>query len=211
MNKKLLILLCSGLFLFQACKKETTPDPQQPDPVIEKEQIIEIQTDFGSMYMWLYKETPRHRENFLRLAGEDFYNNTTFHRIIKNFMIQGGDPNSKDSNPNNDGTGGPGYTIPAEFVDHLKNVRGAVAAARTDNPKKESSGSQFYINLKHNTHLDKAYTVFGFIMKGMEVADSIVNQPTGTNDRPVTDIKMLLKILEKTKAELLEEYNYTVE
>lgn len=212
MNKHLLFLLCSSLLVLQACKKDTTPDPD-PDPVA-KEQIVEIETDYGNMYMWLYKETPLHRDNFLSLAKEGFYDNTTFHRIIQNFMIQGGDPNSKDNDPGNDGTGGPGYTVPAELMDSLKNIRGAVATARTGNnvnPQKASNGSQFFINLKHNTHLDKEYTVLGYIMKGMEVADQIVTQPTNANDRPLTDIRMQVKILEKTKAEILEEYGYTVE
>lgn len=210
MSKRILLLLCSSLFLLQACTKEKTPDPT-PEPEVKTEKIIEIKTEFGNMYMWLYKETPLHRDNFLKLAQEGFYNGTTFHRIIQNFMIQGGDPNTKDADPNNDGMGGPGYTIPAEFVDSLKNVRGAVATARTDNPQKASSGSQFYINLKHNTNLDNNYTVLGYIMKGMEVADEIVVQPKNASDRPITNITMEVNVLEKTKAEILEEYGYTVE
>lgn len=175
--------------------------------------MIEIQTDFGNMYVWLYKETPLHRENFLKLAGQQFYDNTTFHRIIKDFMIQGGDPKSKDDDPNNDGTGGPGYDIPAEFVSSLKNVRGALATARLGdnvNPQKASNGSQFFINLVANTHLDNNYTVFGFVMKGMEAADKIAVQPKNANDRPLTNIKMQVKVLEKTKAEILSEYGYEV-
>jgi len=202
-------LLCSVLLLLQACTKDKTP---APDPVTPsgKEQIIEIKTSFGNMYVWLYKETPLHRANFLKLAGEGFYNQTTFHRIIQNFMIQGGDPNSKDSNPDNDGYGGPGYTIPAEFADSLKNIRGALATARDNNPQKASNGSQFYINLVHNASLDNNYTVFGFVMKGMEVADQIVVQPKNTNDRPLTNVTMQVSILEKTRAEILAEYGYTV-
>ncbi|RYZ49316.1 MAG: peptidylprolyl isomerase [Sphingobacteriales bacterium] len=155
-------------------------------------------------------ETPLHRANFLKLAGEGFYNQTTFHRIIENFMIQGGDPNSKDSDPDNDGYGGPGYTIPAEFVDTLKNIRGALATARDGNPQKASNGSQFYINLVHNTSLNNNYTVFGFVMKGMEVADLIVLEPKNANDRPLTNITMQVSILEKTKAEILDEYGYAI-
>lgn len=214
MNKLLLVLLCSSLLLVQACTKDNkTTDPPTPVPVDQKEKIVEIQTDFGNMYVWLYKETPLHHDNFLKLVEDKFYDSTTFHRIIQNFMIQGGDPNSKDDNPANDGTGGPGYTIPAEFVSSLKNIRGAVATARTAdnvNPQKASSGSQFFINLVANTGLDNNYTVFGFVMKGMDVADKIVIQPKGANDRPVTNIRMQMRILEKTRAEILSEYGYTV-
>ncbi len=202
MKKILLALLCSSFFLLQACKKDNAPEPVPP-VADQKEKIVEIQTDFGNMYLWLYKETPLHRENFLKLVGEKFYDSTTFHRIIQNFMIQGGDPNSKDSNPNNDGTGGPGYDIPAEFVSNLKNIRGAVATARLGdnvNPQKASNGSQFFINLVANTHLDNNYTVFGFVMKGMDVADKIVIQPKGANDRPTTNIRMQMKILEKDQS-----------
>ncbi|PSK90145.1 peptidylprolyl isomerase [Taibaiella chishuiensis] len=214
MKKLLSLLFCSSVLLFQSCLKDNSP-PLVPDPPVtgQKEKVIEIQTDFGNMYVWLYKETPLHRENFLKLAGQQFYDNTTFHRIIKDFMIQGGDPKSKDDDPNNDGTGGPGYDIPAEFVSSLKNVRGALATARLGdnvNPQKASNGSQFFINLVANTHLDNNYTVFGFVMKGMEAADKIVVQPKNANDRPLTNIKMQVKVLEKTKAEILSEYGYEV-
>ncbi len=214
MKKVLSLLLCSSMLLFQACLKDNSP-PLVPDPPVtdQKEKVIEIQTDFGNMYVWLYKETPLHRDNFIKLANQQFYNNTTFHRIIKDFMIQGGDPNSKDDNPNNDGTGGPGYDIPAEILPGLKNVRGAVATARLGdnvNPQKASNGSQFFINLVDNTHLDGNYTVIGFVMKGMEAADEIVVQPKGANDRPLTDIKMQVRVLEKTKAEILSEYGFEV-
>lgn len=206
MNKRILLLLCSFLFLLQACKKDKAPDPVTE----QKEQIIEIKTNFGNMYVWLYKETPLHRANFLQLASEGFYNQTTFHRIIQGFMIQGGDPYSKDADPANDGYGGPGYTIPAEFVDTLKNVRGALATARDGNPQKASNGSQFYINLVHNTSLDQNYTVFGMVVKGIEVADQIVIQPKDGNDRPLTNITMQVNILEKTKTEIFTEYGYTI-
>lgn len=211
MNKYLL-LLCSVLLMVQACTKDETPDPVVTDPVA-KEKIVVIKSDFGNMYLWLYKETPLHRENFLKLVEEGFYNGTTFHRIIEDFMIQGGDPNSKDDNPGNDGMGGPGYTLPAEFVDTLKNIRGAVAAARTPdnvNPNKASSGSQFYINLVHNVHLDGNYTVFGLIMKGMDVADRIVEQPSDGNNRPLTDITMELTVLEQSREEILKNYGFSI-
>ncbi len=212
MNKRFLLVLLSFVLLFQACKKDKDPIVSNDPPANQDstEQIIEIKTTFGSMYVWLYKETPLHRENFLKLASEGFYDGTTFHRIIPKFMIQGGDPNSKDNNPANDGQGGPGYEIAPEFRDNLKNIRGAVATARTNNPEKKSSGSQFFINVVPNSFLDQEYTVFGYVMKGMEAADEIVTQTKDRNDRPITDIKMEVKILKKTKTEILSEYGYEV-
>lgn len=111
--------------------------------------LVEIQTDYGNMVVWLYDATPKHRDNFLRLAEQGYFDGLLFHRVINGFMIQGGDPNSRNAKPNQTlGSGGPGYTVPAEFVDSLFHKKGALAAARTGdsvNPKKESSGSQFYI------------------------------------------------------------------
>jgi len=114
-----------------------------------------IETRLGNMVVMLYDDTPLHRDNFRKLVEEQFYDSTTFHRIIAGFMIQGGDPNSRDDDPMNDGQGGPGYTIPAEFNQELLHRRGALAAARQGdnvNPEKRSSGSQFYI--VHGSPLD---------------------------------------------------------
>jgi len=157
--------------------------------------VITLSTEFGDMVALLYDITPKHKENFVKLASTGFFDGTTFHRIIKDFMIQGGDPNSKDSLPNNDGQGGPGYTIPAEFNPALKHIKGALSAARMGdqvNPKKESSGSQFYIvhNANGTPFLDGGYTVFGQVIKGMEVIDKIAEQPKDMRDRPLKDIKM---------------------
>ena len=111
--------------------------------------LVEIETAYGNMLVWLYDSTPLHRDNFLKLAEEGYFDSLLFHRIINGFMIQGGDPNSKNAAKGQPlGSGGPGYTIPAEFVDTLIHVKGALAAARTGdqvNPEKRSSGSQFYI------------------------------------------------------------------
>lgn len=111
--------------------------------------LVAIETDFGNMVVQLSDATPQHRDNFIKLAEEGFYDGTLFHRVIGGFMIQGGDPASKDASPGQPlGTGGPGYTIAAEFVDSLVHLKGAIAAARTGdavNPEKKSSGSQFYI------------------------------------------------------------------
>jgi len=110
--------------------------------------LVEIETELGTMVVELSNATPLHRDNFLKLAEEGYYNGTIFHRVISEFMIQGGDPDSKNASPNQSlGVGGPNYTIPAEFVDTLAHTKGALAAARqgdSGNPKKASSGSQFY-------------------------------------------------------------------
>ena len=215
---KKLLFACLALTIFMAsCKKDeddTQPINQNPTDTVQREKVIEISTPYGSIYIWLFKDTPKHRDNFIKLVDSNFYNNTTFHRIIPGFMIQGGDPNSKDTDPNNDGSGGPGYTIPAEIMAKYKNTRGTVAAARLGNsvnPQKASSGCQFYINVVNNSHLDNEYTVFGQVIKGLQVADSVVVQPRNTsNNRPLTDIKMQVKVLQKTAAEIQAEYNFTV-
>ena len=110
--------------------------------------VYDIQTSMGTMRIRLFNETPQHRDNFKKLVDDGFYEGTTFHRVINNFMIQGGDPNSRDNNPFNDGTGSPGYTIPQEIRPDLFHKRGALAAARKPdayNPRKDSNGSQFFI------------------------------------------------------------------
>ncbi len=114
-----------------------------------KTTMIEMQTTAGRMVLQLYDQTPQHRDNFIKLTEEGYYDSLLFHRVIKAFMIQGGDPDSKNAPKGKQlGQGGPGYTVPAEFIDTLLHVKGALAAARTGdmvNPEKASSGSQFYI------------------------------------------------------------------
>jgi cyclophilin family peptidyl-prolyl cis-trans isomerase len=206
--RKLFYLFASGLILtYGACKKTENPSPT-PEAT---EKIIEITTAHGTMYMWLYRQTPLHRENFLTLAAQGFFDSTIFHRIVPGFVIQGGDPLSKDSIPGNDGTGGPGYTIPAEFVDSLKHVFGAVGAARDNNPAKASNGSQFYVVVDPNGEpgLDRNYTVFGRVFAGMDAASNIVSRPRDARDRPRENIYMQVKVLEKTHAELKTEFGFT--
>ena len=111
--------------------------------------LVEIETPYGSMLVELFDETPKHRDNFFKLAEEGFYDDLLFHRVINGFMVQGGDPNSKGAPPNTAlGTGGPGYTVDAEIQENIVHIKGALAAARTPdqiNPERKSSGSQFYI------------------------------------------------------------------
>ena len=162
---------------------------------------FKIHTDFGDMVGVLYNETPKHRDNFVKLVKAGYYNGTLFHRVILGFMIQGGDPDSKNAKPGQAlGMGGPGYTVPAEINPSILHKRGALAAARTggpSNPQKASSGSQFYIvEPEKGTHfLDNDYTVFGEITKGFDVITKIASVPKDKSDRPVTDVKMTITIL----------------
>lgn len=212
-----------GLILWVSCKKEddtvvnetattsTTSTTGNLVPTDTFEKVIEIKTIFGTMYMWLHKETPLHRENFLTLAKDGYFDSTTFHRCVPGFVIQGGDPNTKDTDSTNDGSGGPGYTIPAEInVQKFKHVYGAVGAARDNNPEKASSGSQFYIVLpKAGTpNLNGNYTVFGKILGGMEYADSIVKQPQNANNRPYENMYMDVNVVEKTRQELRTQFKF---
>lgn len=247
----------------------------------DNQNIVLINTDYGSIKIKLYDETPLHRDNFLKLAKEDFYNDLLFHRVIKEFMIQGGDPDSRGASPNKQlGGGGPSYQIDAEIRPDLIHKKGALAAARQGdniNPERKSSGSQFYIvqgktytteelkqfeeqkriravreegmkifrqhqalisrlqqegktdsinalivNIQElaeknvdpsqialsessreiyttiggTPFLDGSYTVFGEVIEGIEIIDSIAAQETGQGDRPIRDIKMKVEVLE---------------
>lgn len=178
-------------------------------------ETIKIQTKFGQIRMFLYQSTPKHRENFLKLTKDGFYDGTTFHRVIKDFMIQGGDINSKDSDPNNDGQGSPGYTIEAEINSKLKHVHGAVGAARlgnATNPERASSGSQFYIveNSAGTPHLDNEYTVFGIVFDGLDVVSEIATQAKDAKDRPTTDITMEVDAVWYTPEELKTQFSFDI-
>ncbi len=250
----------------------------------EKSKFVVVETQYGEMKIRLYNETPLHRDNFIKLAKEGFYDSLLFHRVIKDFMIQGGDPDSKGASPEKKlGNGGPGYEIDAEFVPGLFHKKGVLAAAREGdavNPQKKSSGSQFYIvqgtvftlnqlsqieekinasakqkmfsefitnpeNMAAKTkldslntikaykelnseiqaivskfdstglfyftqeqkqvyttiggtpHLDNNYTVFGEVVEGLNVIDSIANVKTGNQDRPIQDIIMKIRVVKK--------------
>jgi cyclophilin family peptidyl-prolyl cis-trans isomerase len=196
---------------------------------------VKIHTTYGDMTVLLYDETPLHRDNFAKLVKEGYYNDLLFHRCIKGFMVQGGDPNSRNAAPGAQlGVGGPPYKIPAEFNRNLIHKKGALAAARQGdmvNPKKESSGSQFYIvqgsvmndmqidqvqryvqqkdstfqyspeqreiykTIGGTAQLDMDYTVFGEVIEGLNVIDSIASQPTNQANRPNMDIKMTMEII----------------
>ncbi|MCI0751629.1 MAG: peptidylprolyl isomerase [Flammeovirgaceae bacterium] len=259
-----------------------------------KDYVVTIKTQYGDMVAILYDETPKHKENFIKLAKEKYFDSLLFHRCIEGFMIQGGDPNSKKAKPGEHlGTGGPGYTVDAEFVPQYFHEKGALSAARMGdnvNPQKASSGSQFYIvqgvpykeadlkvdqnklnmamqqffanptnkpaydsmvtlyqsgdmdgyqkkfmslkprvekstgistektvapeRLKAYTtvggapHLDDQYTVFGKVIKGLEVIDKIASLPKDRADRPTEDIRMFVTVEEMSKKKIEKEYGY---
>ena len=153
-----------------------------------------IETKFGNITLKFFPEVaPGHVKNFIDLAKKGFYDGTTFHRVIPGFMIQGGDPNSKDANKSKHGQGGPGYTIKAEFNDK-PHKRGTLSMARAGHP--DSAGSQFFICVKDSSFLDKQYTVFGEVESGMDVVDKIVSQPRDGNDNPNDRVEMKVKIVE---------------
>ena len=148
-----------------------------------------IKTSFGNIKFSLLPEiAPETVRNFSQLAKSEFYNGTLFHRIIPGFMIQGGDPNTKNSDKSAWGQGGPGYNLKAEF-NSRSHLRGIVSMARATDP--DSAGSQFFIVTSDSTFLDRQYTVFGEVVDGIEVADKIVDLPRDGNDCPEQEVKML--------------------
>ncbi len=180
---------------------------------------VVIETEYGNMKVMLYDETPIHKENFIKLTKEGFYNDLLFHRVINGFMIQGGDPNSRNADLSTPlGQGGPGYTLPNEIG--FPHFKGTLAAARNQNPEKRSSGSQFYLvqgggpmdpnklpkkgynqaqkdlyaQIGGTPQLDNEYTVFGEVVEGIEVIDAIAKVQTGPGDRPAEDVKMVVRM-----------------
>jgi cyclophilin family peptidyl-prolyl cis-trans isomerase len=279
--KKISIILSVCLVIVTSCAQN-------------KDHLVTIKTSYGDMVAILYDETPKHKENFIKLAEEHFFDSTLFHRVIEGFMIQGGDPDSKNAQAGVPvGRGGPGYTIDAEFNPKFFHERGALSAARlgdAQNPTKASSGSQFYIVqgtkmteeelttdlLKFNQgmqqffqdpanrpaydsllrfhesgdmnayqqymmalkprveratgintakavppeilkayttvggapNLDGEYTVFGKVIKGLEVIDKIAAVSKGPGDRPIEDIRMTVTVEEMPKKKIEELYGY---
>ena len=188
--------------------------PAKPLKTSSTDELVTITTSEGTMRLILFDDAPLHKANFLQKAKSGFYDGTTFHRVIDGFMIQGGDANSKDSNPMNDGMGNPSDpTIPAELGPGHKHSYGAVAAARMGGPAgTPSSNSQFYLVENHSgvPFLDGQYTVFGQTIQGLDVIDKIAKVPKDGRDRPTTDVKMTVKVekLKKKKIEELYGYKY---
>ena len=203
-----------------------------------KHDYVRIKTNKGECIIMLYNQTPKHHDNFLKLAKEGFYNGTLFHRVIQEFMIQGGDPDSKTAKQGQQlGEGDLGYRVDAEFRDSLFHKKGVLAAARDNNAKKASSASQFYIvqgkkwtdetldeirkkrmenrvipesqrkvykELGGTPHLDQNYTVYGEVVKGIEMVDTIAAVKKSPTDRPLEDVSMEVSHLKKGEARKLE-------
>lgn len=217
--KKIGIIFLTVLIFMNLSTSAQKQAPQKPVKFV-------IHTDFGDMKGILYNETPKHRDNFVKLATEGYFDGLLFHRVISGFMIQGGDPDSRNAKAGQRlGMGGPGYTVPAEFNSALIHKKGALSAARMgdqQNPQKASSGSQFYIvqgtkqsasqlaqgpvkyseaqtqvyqTVGGTPFLDGGYTVFGEITEGLEVIDKIAAVQKDASDRPLTDVKMTVKIV----------------
>ena len=187
------VVSCSNNRQKDAAANETTE--------MENTQNTELQYDIvtthGTMRVKLYNKTPKHRDNFKKLVAEKYYDDIRFHRVIEGFMSQAGDPYSRDTSMINMwGQGGPDYTIPAEFVNEYWHKKGALAAARKGdmaNPKKASSGSQFYIVHDENAclHLDGQYSIFGEVIEGLDVIDKIASVDVDRMDRPYDDVKII--------------------
>lgn len=210
----------------------------QRDTLIRKKdrkKDVLLQTSMGNIVIRLSDSTPLHRDNFLKLVKQKFYDSVLFHRVIQNFMIQAGDPDSKKATPGQPlGSGGPGYRVPAEFRPGLFHKKGVIAAARDNNPEKASSGCQFYLTqgkvftdagldsvetfrLKRKIpasqrevyktlggvpHLDQNYTVFGEVVKGLDVIDRIAAVPTSKGidrDRPLENVVIVKATLIRRK------------
>lgn len=281
MNKIVSSFITASFLFFTCCAQKN-------------DHVVTIKTKYGDMVAILYDETPKHKENFIKLAKEHFFDSLLFHRVIQDFMIQGGDPDSRNAKQGDPvGTGDPGYTIPAEFNPKFFHEKGALSAARQGdqvNPEKASSGSQFYIvqgrkmteeeikldQAKFNMamqqffqnennkpaydsimnyykaqdmvgynqfiiklkprveretgiktdrdvsaeklqayttnggamHLDGGYTVFGKVIKGLDVIDKIAALPVGDGDRPLEDVRMFVTVEEMPKRKIEKEYGY---
>lgn len=231
--KKWFILLFNFLIIVSAIAQDSTLRKK------DRKRDVLLQTNYGDIIVRLYDSTPLHRDNFLKLVKVGFYDSVLFHRVIQNFMIQAGDPNSKHAPAGQPlGNGGPGYTIPAEFRKTLFHKKGVIAAARMSdnvNPQKASSGSQFYIvqgkifsdagldsvetfrlngrkippeqrevykTIGGTPHLDQNYTVFGEVVKGLDVVDKIAAAQTSRGsdrDRPLQDVRIIKTKLIKRK------------
>jgi peptidyl-prolyl cis-trans isomerase B (cyclophilin B) len=190
------ILVLSLFLLIHLVQAETKNKNFSPEEIKKMSGTTAlIETKFGNMELRFFPDVaPNHVNNFIELAKKGFYDGTLFHRVISNFMIQGGDPNSKETDRSKHGTGGPGYALKAEF-NHKAHKRGILSMARSAHP--DSAGSQFFICVADAPSLNQKYTVFGEVTSGMEVADTIVSQAKDARDNPLERIEMKVKIVEK--------------
>lgn len=171
----------------------------------KKYQIGQINTPKGEMLLWLYDETPEHKKSFIRLANAHYWDSLSFNRVIEDFVIQGGCPDTPE------GFADSPYLLEPEFVDTIRHVYGAVGAGRDDNPEKRSAGCQLYIvhDKEGIPRLDDNYTVFGQVFKGLDVLEAIAHVPADSTDTSLKTISMEVKVIEMTAAEL-EKIGYTI-
>ena len=196
--KRIILMIAAAMAIAScACRNESGQSAEnqaEMENTMIAEPEFEIVTTHGTMKLKLYSKTPKHRDNFVKLVKEKYYDGIRFHRVIEGFMIQAGDPYSRDTSKIDFwGQGGPDYTVPAEFVNEYWHKKGAIAAARKGdmaNPRKASSGSQFYIVHDENAclHLDGQYTIFGEVTEGLDVIDRIAAVPVDRYDRPYEDV-----------------------
>lgn len=182
-SKYLLLILLAGM----ACAKKET--------VYE---VGQLKTEMGEVLIWLHDETPTHRENFINLAKAGYWDSLSFNRVIKDFVAQGGCPDTPE------GFGDSPYLLAPEFRKNLRHVYGAFAAGRDDNPEMLSAGCQFYVVQNKNglSRLDDKYTVYGLVFKGMDVIDAIVSVPTDSIDEPLKKIMLDVNVIKLTRQEL---------
>ncbi|MBN1695107.1 peptidylprolyl isomerase [candidate division WOR-3 bacterium] len=175
----------------------------QVEKAEKSDYIVVIETDFGTIEFGLFPDAASlNVDNIVKLVNQEFYNGTTFHRVVPDFVIQGGDPLTKDNNPANDGTGGPGYYLNDEYSKELKHLKGTVALAKAADDR---NGSQFYICLKTLDFLDGKYTIVGQVINGMDVVEKIAQVKTDKNDRPIENVtmkKVYMKEKEEEKTEI---------
>ena len=183
---------CAALAAITLAIAQAPPAPAQKEGSVHasgKKEVAVIKTNMGTIVFELLPDVaPKMVDNFKDLAKSGFYNGTTFHRVIDGFMIQGGDPLSKDDDPTNDGTGDGPRKMPAEFTHKYSHVRGMVSTARTSDPN--SGSCQFFIMQKDNRGLDGQYTIFGRVLEGLDVVDKIAKVPKDLHDRPVKNVVM---------------------
>ena len=182
----------TGIYAYASQRAKTGSSTKKKKMDDYTHKIAVMETNLGTIKIKFFPDkAPGHVKNFIDLAKKGFYDGTRFHRVIPGFMIQGGDPNSKDAkNRNMMGTGGPGYQIKAEFND-IKHERGILSMARSSDPN--SAGSQFFIMVATSTHLDGQYSAFGKVISGMEVVDKIVNLPKDSRDNPLDSNPAIIK------------------
>ncbi len=188
------LLFITGLALYGVDQEEKAK---------KSDDIVIIVTDFGEIQFGLFRDAaPLNVDNIVKLVKKDFYNGTTFHRIVPKFVIQGGDPLTKDDDPSNDGYGGPGYYLKDEYSKDLKHLKGTVALAKAADDR---NGSQFYICLGRLKFLDGKYTIVGQVINGMDVVEKIAKVKTGKNDRPIENVVMKRVYMKKKEAAKTEE------